>query len=113
MGRAQAFSLAREEIGKLILWDINIDALEKTAQEVRAKYPKTEVFAYAINLANREAVYALADKVKAEHGFVWGLINNAGIISGQNLLDTPDKKVCLKQKKFHFLIVVVVFFFLD
>ena len=92
LGRAQAFELAKQG-AKVIAWDINIEQLEKTCQEVRAAYPDAQVAAYGVNLANREAVYALADKVKAEHGFVWGLINNAGIISGAALMDTPDKKI--------------------
>jgi len=93
LGRAQAFSLAKEGCAKVILWDINIEQLEKTAQEVRNEYPNCETHAYAINLANREAIYALADKVIKQHGFIWCLINNAGIISGSYLLDTPDKKI--------------------
>ena len=42
---------------------------------------------------NKEAVYALAEQVKREHGFVWGVINNAGILIGKPLLETPDSKI--------------------
>jgi all-trans-retinol dehydrogenase (NAD+) len=93
LGREQAFALAKAGVGKLILWDINMEQLEATAQDVKKAYPNAQVFAYGINLVNREAIYALAKKVVADHGFVWGLINNAGVISGSPILDTPDKKI--------------------
>ena len=92
LGRAQAFQLAREGC-KLIIWDINIEALEQTAADVRAKVPNAQVFPYKVNLVNRSEVYELASKVRREHGPVWGLINNAGILSGSYLLETDDKKI--------------------
>lgn len=49
--------------------------------------------AYKVNLVDREAVYELAKRVKREQGEVWGLVNNAGILSGTALLDTPDKRI--------------------
>jgi all-trans-retinol dehydrogenase (NAD+) len=93
LGREQAFALAKSGVGKLILWDINLEQLEATAQDVKKEYPNAQVFAYGINLVNREAIYTLAKKVIADHGFVWGLINNAGVISGSPILETPDKKI--------------------
>ena len=92
LGRAQAFELAKAG-ANLVVWDINMEQLEKTVADVREKYPAAKISAYAINLANREAVAKLAAQVQSEHGFVWGLINNAGIISGQSLMETPDKKI--------------------
>ena len=46
-----------------------------------------------VNLVSREAVYSLAEQVKREHGFVWGIINNAGILIGKPLMETPDNKI--------------------
>ncbi len=45
---------------------------------------------YTCDLADRQAVYALAEKVKAEVGAVTILVNNAGIVSGKPFLETPD-----------------------
>jgi all-trans-retinol dehydrogenase (NAD+) len=53
----------------------------------------SEVYPYVVNLVNRESIYALAEQVKREHGFVWGLINNAGILVGKPLMETPDNKI--------------------
>lgn len=52
-----------------------------------------EAKAYGINLVNREEVYTLAKRVLEEQGDVWGLVNNAGIISGTPILETPDKRI--------------------
>ena len=46
-----------------------------------------------VNLVSRDSIYALAEQVKREHGFVWGLINNAGILIGKSLMETPDNKI--------------------
>jgi all-trans-retinol dehydrogenase (NAD+) len=51
------------------------------------------VFGYRCDLADREEVYAMAERVKAERGPVTMLINNAGIVSGTSLLDTSDDDV--------------------
>lgn len=75
------------------MWDINAEQLNLTVSDVKKKYPDAQIFPYIINLANKDAIYALAEQVKREHGFVWGLINNAGIISGAELMQTPDKKI--------------------
>ena len=47
---------------------------------------------YKCDLTDREDVYAVADRVKAEVGTVDVLINNAGIVSGSYFLDTPDSE---------------------
>jgi len=96
IGRQQAFSFARAG-ARLALWDINVEQLEKTAEEVR-QATGAEVQAYRCNLADREDIYEVAEQVKADQGHVWCLINNAGIISGQNLLDTPDRRIELSMQ---------------
>ena len=58
--------------------DINEDALKETvalAGELGEK-----ISTYVVNIANREAVEALPEKVIARHGRIDGIINNAGII---------------------------------
>lgn len=92
LGRALAFELAKEG-STLVLWDINVEQLEKTAAEVRAQVPGARVSSYGVNLANRDQVYELAERVKKEHEPIWGVINNAGIIAGSSLLETPDVKI--------------------
>jgi all-trans-retinol dehydrogenase (NAD+) len=45
------------------------------------------------DVSDRAAVYRSAEKVKAELGPVDILINNAGVVSGAAILDTPDEKI--------------------
>lgn len=96
IGREQAFKFAKAG-AKLAIWDINMEMLEKTAEDVR-KATGAQVEAYKVNLADKEAVYACADEVRAKQGHVQVLVNNAGIISGQELLDTPDNRIELSMK---------------
>lgn len=92
LGRAQCFELAKQGC-KVIIWDIDEAGLRQTAELCKQKHPTAQVFPYTVNLCNREAIYALAEQVQREHGFVWGLINNAGILIGKALMETPDNKI--------------------
>lgn len=86
---AQKFS----ELGsRVILWDVNKDAVEAAAREIKAA-TNNDTFAFQIDLRNREAVYALADRVKKEIGDVDVLVNNAGIVTGKKVLEAPDKSM--------------------
>ena len=44
------------------------------------------------DLSNREDVYAVSKKIQEEIGNVTFLINNAGIVSGNDILGTRDGK---------------------
>ena len=50
-------------------------------------------YAYTVDLCSRQKIYEAAEKVKSDIGSVHILINNAGIVSGSTLLDTPDDKI--------------------
>ena len=54
-----------------------------------------EAFGYTCNIADREEVYKVSKQIINEQGPVTMLINNAGIVSGANLLDTDDGKANL------------------
>lgn len=49
-----------------------------------------KAFTYTVDVTQREAVYKYADILKADLGPVDILINNAGIVCGQTLLEIPD-----------------------
>lgn len=57
--------------------DINGEALKET---VKIAGNSKQLFTYIIDISNKEAVFALAEKIAGEHGKVDGVINNAGII---------------------------------
>lgn len=50
-------------------------------------------FAYWVDVSSREDVYGVAKKVEAEVGKVDILINNAGVVEGQFLLDVVDDRI--------------------
>jgi short-subunit dehydrogenase len=91
IGRQMALKMAKEG-GNLILWDINEANLEKVKREIQDATGR-EAHGYLCDVSDREQVYAVAEKVKADVGPVDILVNNAGIVSGQPLLDLPDEKI--------------------
>ncbi|KAK3852868.1 hypothetical protein Pcinc_040553, partial [Petrolisthes cinctipes] len=50
-------------------------------------------YTYTVDLCDRHAVYAAAEKVKKEVGKVDILVNNAGIVTGKNFKDSPDELI--------------------
>ena len=50
-------------------------------------------YAYTVDLCSREKIYEAAKQLKQEVGSVKILVNNAGIVSGSSVLDTPDEKI--------------------
>lgn len=87
LGRLLALRLAK--LGAtVVLWDVNTEGLEETVSLVKGIGGK--VFAFKCDLANREDVYKVAKKTQEEVGDITILINNAGVVSGYLLLDTPD-----------------------
>ncbi|CAH1115975.1 unnamed protein product [Phaedon cochleariae] len=87
LGRLLALRLAK--LGaKVVLWDINIKGVEETVGLVKGLGGKA--YGFECNLADKDDVYRVAKKTQQEVGNVNILINNAGVVSGQLLLNTPD-----------------------
>lgn len=87
LGRLVALRLAR--LGAIIvIWDINETGADETVKLVEGIGGKA--FGYKCNIADRENVYKVAEVTNKEAGQVTVLINNAGVVSGSLLLDTPD-----------------------
>lgn len=91
LGREMTFEFAKQG-ARLALWDINVEQLNKTLEEV-VKETGVQAKAYPGDISQRELVYETAKKVQAEMGDVDCLINNAGILGGANLMDIPDGKI--------------------
>lgn len=64
----------------LIIWDINLENLDKTISEF-SKLGK--VSGYKVDVSNLQEVKTTAAKVKAAQGVIDILINNAGIVVGK------------------------------
>lgn len=67
---------------KLIIWDVNEEALIKVASQLtRQRY---SVSTYVVDVSDHQHVLKMAEKVLDEHGRVDILFNNAGIVAGKN-----------------------------
>ncbi|EDW77874.1 uncharacterized protein Dwil_GK24717 [Drosophila willistoni] len=84
--------LLAERLGKMgtkvIIWDINKKGIAETVEivEEAGGYCK----GYVVDISKKEEVYKAADVIREEVGDVTLLINNAGVVSGLHLLETPD-----------------------
>ncbi|XP_071383089.1 retinol dehydrogenase 10-A [Centroberyx affinis] len=84
---AQEFTKHGAEV---VLWDVNSSANEQTAKLVREMGGKAHT--YTVDVTNREDVYRNADLVRKDLGRdVTMLVNNAGVVAGQRMLDCPDE----------------------
>ena len=90
VGQLVARKMARQG-AHAVLWDINDQALAKAAEEIRAAGGKVSL--YHCNVADREMVYATAEKVRRDVGKVDILVNNAGIVNGKPFLDCSDEEL--------------------
>ncbi|MDF1629045.1 MAG: SDR family NAD(P)-dependent oxidoreductase [Alcanivoracaceae bacterium] len=85
IGRALAFELGAAGC-KLALSDINEAAVKQAAKELKAS--GHDVIADRLDVADREAFYAYADKVVNKFGSVNLVINNAGVALGATVEQT-------------------------
>ena len=76
IGRALAKALAEEEV-EVALCDWDKGAVEKTLSDIKAMGGKGE--AYGLDVSQRDAVHALADKLLAQKGGIDIVINCAGV----------------------------------
>jgi NAD(P)-dependent dehydrogenase (short-subunit alcohol dehydrogenase family) len=85
IGRALAFELGAAGC-KLALSDINEAAVKQVAKELKAS--GREVIADRLDVADRDAFYAYAEKVVKKFGTVNIVINNAGVALGSTVEQT-------------------------
>ena len=82
MGRLYAERAVREGAGAVVLWDLNADALEKTAAELR-EMGASAIYPYAVDVSSLPDIETTAEQVIHEAGVPDILINNAGIVRGK------------------------------
>ena len=88
IGRAIALALAGKG-ARLALWDVKEEGCAETAAACAA-IGKNPVWR-KVDVANPDEVQAAAKSVRASHGAVFGLVNNAGIFPRATILDsTPE-----------------------
>ena len=91
IGRLVALEMARLG-GNVIIWDIPRRNLDKVLEEIGAAAERP-AHGYLCDVTQRTKVYETAERVKADHGPVDILINNAGTVSGKTLLEIPDREI--------------------
>lgn len=78
IGRALALQLASEG-ASLALSDLNPVGLAETVAQVAKRSPTVRVTSQTLDVAQKDAVFAWADAVVADHGRVNLIFNNAGV----------------------------------
>ncbi len=92
MGMGKLFSeQAVAEGAKVIIWDVNADAMKATAEELQKR--GGEVYTYKVDVSDRKVIETNAAKVLKEHGSVDVLFNNAGIIVGANFWEHTNDQI--------------------
>ncbi|XP_071830758.1 short-chain dehydrogenase/reductase family 16C member 6-like isoform X2 [Apostichopus japonicus] len=90
MGRCTAKRFAKLQ-ARVVIWDINEAGNSRTVKEIQSS--GGEVYAYTVDVTKKEKVYEAAEKVKKDVGKVDILINNAGILVGELLLELTDDQI--------------------
>jgi len=75
----------------IVTWDINKTGNEETVEMIKKE--GLRAVCYTVDISSKEAIYEAAVRTKEEVGPVTILINNAGIVSGSPILDTPDARI--------------------
>jgi all-trans-retinol dehydrogenase (NAD+) len=87
MGKLDALAFARED-SRVVITDIDGDELERTADEIKEK--GFDIHDYTLDISDHDACFELAKKVEEDVGPVDVLVNNAGIIVNETVLEMSE-----------------------
>lgn len=90
IGRLLAEKLAARG-ARVVLWDIDADGLHELATGLEQLERQAAV--YRVDVSDRQAIARAAERVLATHGPIDVLINNAGIVTGQQILEASDEQI--------------------
>ncbi len=88
MGRMFAERAIKEKAATVVLWDVNEAALTTTREQLVGG--QTNVVANVVDVRDLEAVQSAAEQVLREVGDVHILLNNAGVVRGNNYFWESD-----------------------
>ena len=91
IGRLLSLELA-DRGAHLVLWDMDAARLDSVVNEVRASR-KGKAWGFRCDVTDRAMVDRMADRVRAEVGDPVVVVNNAGIVSGQRLVDLAPEQI--------------------
>ncbi|XP_072172016.1 retinol dehydrogenase 10-like [Diadema setosum] len=78
---------------RLVLWDISDTGNQDTADLITQAHPDREIYLYRVDVTDKEGVKSTAVRVKNEVGQVYMLINNAGVLVGETILELTEKEI--------------------
>lgn len=87
IGRLMALGAARRGASRVILWDLDLDAAEAVAAEVRAL--GAEALAERVDVTDTSAI----ESAVARAGTVDVAVNNAGVVTGARLEDATEEGI--------------------
>ncbi|MDR2194905.1 MAG: SDR family oxidoreductase [Treponema sp.] len=90
IGRLMSLKFAAQG-ARVVAWDMNRNGLSHLENEAAEKH--LFVKGMACDVSDKNAVYELAKTVARDIGAVDVLVNNAGVVSGKPLLNTPDEHI--------------------
>lgn len=88
MGRLFAERAIAEKAGAVVLWDLNEAALDETLADLSGA--ATEVLGYVVDVSDLEEVRATGAAVREEVGDVEVVVNNAGVVRGNQYFWESD-----------------------
>lgn len=91
IGKLLGEKCLREGASDLIIWDINAENLEKTAQELSDK--GYSVHPYVVDVSDLDDITRAATLTLSKIGRVDILFNNAGIVVGKNFHEHSHKEI--------------------
>jgi NAD(P)-dependent dehydrogenase (short-subunit alcohol dehydrogenase family) len=90
-GLGQAISIGYAQVGvTVVIADINMAGMEATLATIREQGGKAEIA--ELDVTKRDQVFALAEKVKRDHGHVDILVNSAGSAHRSPAEDFPEDR---------------------
>jgi len=90
IGRLIAFEFAKRKVKHIIICDIQEEALKNTEKELKNL---VNVSSFKCDITDRKEVYDLAKKISQDIGDVTILVNNAGTVTGKNIMECSDEQI--------------------
>lgn len=94
IGQATAAAFARHGVSRLAIADIDVQALKKTKEVIRAQYPDTKVLELQLDVRKSEQVKKALSEIVVKFGRLDIAVNNAGVGgSGKMTHEMPDAEL--------------------
>ncbi|MCB9729402.1 MAG: SDR family oxidoreductase [Deltaproteobacteria bacterium] len=91
IGRLMGLELARRG-ARVVVWDLDAAALDAVVSELDGATGRASA-GMVCDISDRHAVYAAAERVRAEVGPVDIVVNNAGVVSGRPFQELSDEAI--------------------